>query len=176
MVNVLPEGARRSVWSFYRGRFLLAAAVTLCVCGLFAFLALLPAYAALRAEGAFFKTAPSANAGVQKGKDLERDQILRTRILLEQLSPAASSSAPVFDGLVSALGARPSGVTVDRMNYVRDTEGEVTIGGTANSREGVQTYVAALRADPRWKNISVPIGDLAGTGDGRFSITLTGTF
>src|SRR3989338_6061758 len=113
MVNVLPEGARRSVWSFYRGRFLLAAGVTLCVCGLFAFLALLPAYAALRAEGAFFRTAPSANAGVQKGKDSERDQILRTRILLEQLSPAASSSAPMLDALISALDKRPAGVTVE---------------------------------------------------------------
>lgn len=176
MVNVLPEEARRSVWRFYRARFLLAVAVTLCVCGFLAFLAFLPAYAALRAEGAFFETASSANAGVQKAKDPERDQILRTRILLEQLSPTASSSAPMFDALMSALGARPSGVRVDRMNYVRDTDGEVTIGGTASSREGVQAYVAALRLDPRWKNISVPIGDLAGTGDGRFSITLTGTF
>lgn len=164
------------MWRFYRARLSLAAAVTLCACGLLAFLALLPAYAALRAEGAFFETAPSANAGVQKGKDSERDQILRTRILLEQLSPVASSTAPMFDALISALGMRPSGVTVDRVNYVRDAGGEVTIGGTASSREGVQAYVAALRADPRWKNISVPIGDLAGTGDGRFSITVTGTF
>ena len=57
----------------------------------------------------------------------------------------------MFDALMSALGARPSGVRVDRMNYVRDTDGEVTIGGTASSREGVQAYVAALRLDPRWK-------------------------
>lgn len=174
MVNVLPDGARKNVWRFYRARLVFAAAATLCTSGLFALLALLPAYAALRAESSFFDTKSSAAAGVQKGKDAERDQILRTRILLEQLSPVASSTAPVLDALLSALDTRPAGVTVDRMNYVRGAE--VIIGGSARSREGVQAYVAALRLDPRWKNISVPIGDLAGTGDGRFSITLTGTF
>ena len=176
MVNVLPEGARKSIWAFYRTRLLLAASVALSVCGLLALLALLPAYAALRAEGAFSNAASSVDTEVQKGKDPERDQILRTRILLEQLSPTASSTAPMFDALISALGKRPAGIAVDRIRYGRDTEGELTIGGTASSREGVQAYVAALRTDPRWGSISVPIGDLAGTGDGRFSITLTGTF
>ena len=176
MVNVLPEGARKSIWRFYRARLVFAAAVALCACGLLALLALLPAYAALRAEGAFFNPALSANAAAPKGKDPERDQILRTRILLEQLSPVASSSAPMLDALISALDKRPAGVTVDRMNYARSGGGEVTIGGTASSREGIQAYAAALRDDRRWKSIAVPIGDLAGTGDGRFSITLTGTF
>jgi hypothetical protein len=175
MVNVLPEGARKSVWSFYRSRFILIGSIGLCISGLCAILALLPAYVALRTEGTF-AGAPSIDAGVQRGKDSERDQILHTRMLLDQFSAVASSSAPVLDALVSALAKRPPGVVVDRMSYRRNTGGDIAIGGVATSRDGVNTYVAALRLDPTWSNISVPIGDLAGTGDGRFSITLTGTF
>lgn len=164
------------MWGFYRTRFILAGSITLCACGLLALLALLPAYAALRAEGAITPDALSVDTGVQKGKGAERDQILRTRMLLGQFALVASSSTSVLDAFVSALGKRPAKVAVDHMSYIRNTEGEMTVGGTASSREGVNAYVAALRLDSRWKSVSVPIGDLAGTGDGRFSITLTGTF
>ncbi len=55
-------------------------------------------------------------------------------------------------------------------------KGEIVVAGRAPGRAEINGYAAALRADPRFGTVSVPIGDLAGAQEGRFSITLAGTF
>jgi hypothetical protein len=50
------------------------------------------------------------------------------------------------------------------------------IVGFSPARDAVNLYRQALQADARFKTVSVPVGDLAGTQGGKFSVTLLGDF
>jgi hypothetical protein len=50
------------------------------------------------------------------------------------------------------------------------------IVGFSLARDAINVYRQALQADPHFKTVSVPVGDLAGTQGGRFSVTLSGDF
>ena len=59
---------------------------------------------------------------------------------------------------------------------MRSNPSTIVVEGLSQSREAINEYRAELSNDARFQSVSVPIGALAGIEDGRFTVTLMGTF
>lgn len=177
MANVLPREAQKKVSRSFRARYVLVGSLALLASAIVTLLALLPAYVVVYVERTSVSgdaSLAASPAGAQEKSD--RDDILRAQMLLKDLSTTASSTTVGLDAIRAALEKRSKGITVQTISYVAGETGTIMVGGTAAGREDISAYATSLRADPRFKSVSIPIGDLAGTGNGRFTITLTGTF
>lgn len=172
MSNLLPRGAQKALWRMYVGRFILAGSLVAIVSALLAAFALLPMYLALHV-GNTGSALPSSSGEKRPEAQNERIEIARAQSLMTILSPFLSATSTLSSAVEIALSLRPKGVFVDHIRYV---SGEIMIVGAASTREGVSAYRQTLQSNSYFKTVSIPIGDLAGTQGGRFSVTLTGTF
>lgn len=156
----------------YLTRFILAGSLVAIASALLATFALLPTYLVLHTVGDTTASTPSVD---RKRSEIqsERAEITRAQSLITALSPFVSSTTTVSGAIGTALALRPKGVSVDLIRYVSK---EIIIVGSASTRDGINAYRQTLQSDPHFKTVSVPVGDLAGTQGGRFSVTLTGEF
>jgi hypothetical protein len=170
MTNVLPPIADKRLKAEYRARFLLIGSMILLVSAICFLGALAPAEIALM-------TAPAVPVVAAQGSaaDLKNDQaaITNTKALLAALQPITATSS--LNALAAALSARPSGISINRISY-NVTTNTITLVGTANTPDSVNAYHVALQNDPRFTNVSVPIGALLGEEDGSFTMTISGNF
>ena len=172
MSNVLPEQAAKVVWRMYRARFIIAGSLVAIAAAALGILALLPSYLALHVD----QTAVTVASSTPSSDQSDRDAIVRVQALLSVLLPYTSATTTSTDGLARAHAARPRGVIVNHVSYTAGKSGVLVLTGLASGREGVNAYRTALSADPFFKGVSVPIRDLTGSDDGKFSVTLSGNF
>lgn len=173
MANVLPKKSLRAMRRFHRDHFILVGSSVAFVCGLIAFLSLLPAYVIERFERS---VATDSAEVVSLPQSTVRDDLVRAQVLAKELQPFASSTVSALPFLEEVLTARPSGVKITMMSFSRGESGTIVVSGTAPSRDEISAYRTVLASGARFQSVSVPIGALAGSEDGRFSITLTGNF
>jgi hypothetical protein len=171
MSNVLPQEVRKRVWRMYCARFLIAASLILIAVAAFAALALMPSYLALHMG---YNT-PAQESPADASRTSDRDAIVHAQALLSTLSPvlsATTTTALIADALVS----RPATLRVYHITTTAGHPGSIILSGVADSIEAVSRYQSVLRADTHFRHVSVPVGDLAGTANGQFSITLSADF
>lgn len=172
MSNVLPPQQQKQAWRWHRTRFVLAGALFALGAAALSALALLPSYLAL-------SVAENANAPtVRTSKPNPEDSaaILKAQTELNALAPFLATTTSPTDAAATALGVRPSAVTIDHLAYTAGSPSTLMLSGSATSRETINTYRQALQSSGRFAHVSVPVGDLVGAASGRFSITLSGTF
>ena len=174
MVNVLPPRARKDLLRFNRTRFVLVGSFAMLIGAILAFLALLPAYTAMRFQHMASPIASTTSPAV--GDWNERAEILRAQALVTQFSSIVSGGDLAFEALTTALQVRPKGALIQNIRYTRGDKGSLVISGSASNRTDISTYRDVLARDTRFESVSVPAGALAGAEGGRFSITLTGMF
>lgn len=173
MANLLPPQAQRSMKGFYRSRFVFTASLVASACAVIALLALLPVYAMVR--GAPTETNPESAAQALP-ENSDREDLARARLMLKELQPIASSTVSALSILEEIFAARPSGTVISSVSFKRGEDGEIFIGGTSPSREDISAYRETLAKNPRFKNVTVPLGVLAGASGSRFTLTLKGAF
>lgn len=171
MANVLPRETQRDVRSSYRARFVLVGSLVFGACGIVSLLALVPAYAIVSAE-----RNAAADTLISLPPSTDREDLSRAQALARELKPAASSTISLLPVLGEILSARPQGVAVSSMHITRGDPGTISLTGTAPSRDEINAYRAILAENPRFEDVSVPIGTLTGPGNGSFSATLSGVF
>ena len=176
MANVLPLDAQKQMRRLFRARFVVVGSLAAITGALFTFLALLPSATGLYSE----LLVPSDISGTPEKNtenEAERTEILRAQSLVTQFSTMVSSTTPSFEALMSALRARPAGALVEEVRYTKDGgKGTILIYGNAKDRTSVTHYRDALEKEARFEEILIPASALAGAEDGRFSITLKGSF
>ncbi len=173
MSNVLPEEAKEAVWRMYRARFLIAGSLVMLAVALLAALSLFPSYVILQTEqGGVAAEAGSGTATAQA----DRIAVAHAQGLLTTLTPILSATTTPTAAIADALAARPIGISIDHITMTTGATGSMIVSGTAATIEAINRYQNALRADKRFTGISVPVGELAGTAGGHFSITLSGKF
>jgi hypothetical protein len=180
MSNVLPPNAQKNLLRMYRARFIVVGSRMMIGAALICGLALLPSYFALRSSAyATSNGAISAQVAAEDKSTVARVGALK-RVLENSLQ--TSSGAPaVIEGI---LAARPDGLTLEHIAYITESKKNdddtihrsysVLLTGVAMHRELISTYRAALAKDAQYKNINVPVADLAGAADGHFSMTISG--
>lgn len=168
MTNVLPPEAEKELWRIYRARFILAGSAVAIIAALLSALSLLPSYLALHANE---ETPSEQTERVTSAKDQE--DIRRAQAILTTFAPFVQATTTPSLAVIRALSLRPAGVTVDHISYM---PGSLIVSGASKTREGVGAYRKTLSADPLFSSVTVPVGDLAGSQGGRFSMTLSGGF
>jgi len=171
MSNILPVERKAVVWRMYRARFILAGSFVILCCACIAILAMAPSY--------FVLVDAAAGVGPQSGQnpstDADRAAVVHTQGLVNALSPlTGTTSASAL--IAAALSERPLGITISHVTATTGDPGTVILTGTAATVDAVNQYQRALRTDGRFPGVSVPLGDLAGTENGTFSITISADF
>ena len=155
-------------------RLLLVASLLFMLCAFVALLALMPSYAIVQAGSNALGDGSSGS--LSDADQAARDDIFRAQLMLRDLRPVASATSSALSLFDIVLRERPKGVLVRSLNYERGDPGTIIVQGTAPSREEINAYRAALAKDPAFKSASVPLQNLTGSGDGHFTLTLTGAF
>ena len=179
MANILPKETLQAEWGRFKSRLFLVGALVLLCAAAISGLALLPAHVALQVEkNAAARPDAETTALPQADRQMrrERDEVMRAQALLDSVSPIISATSSPTESINAALSLRPSGVRVDRIAFAAGPNGEITISGISPRRDSINQYKEALAKSERFKNVSVPVGALVGTEDGKFTITLSGTF
>ncbi len=171
MVNVLPPEELRDVWRFYRARFVLVFSLVMIGCAIIACVALLPSFFMLW-------TGTNGGSSLPKNVDPEADkaEFAHSRDLLAQLAPLANATSSPTEGLAHLILARPKGITIDRIVYSAGRPSSLIVTGLSDKRETINAFRDALQHDATFGNVNIPISDLVGATNGKFTITLTGTF
>lgn len=173
MANLLPPQDQKRVRWYFRARFIATGSLIAIVCGCAALLALLPVYAIAR--GAHATDDPSAvHGGISEEQD--REDVARARLLLHELESVTATSSSSLTILAEIFNVRPRGTSITSIFFERGEESAITLAGMSTSRDDIGTYREALLKDARFKNVTVPIGVLAGTAGKTFTMTITGTF
>lgn len=173
MSNVLPQLARKKVWRMYRARFLLAGSVVGLVVAALAAVALVPSYVVLQASG----LGPPAEQTISAATaSQDRMAILENQSLLTALSPLVSATTSRAQLIAAALSLRPADIRVEHITLTSGNPGTMILAGSATNISAIETYRKTLGSDSSFSSVSVPVGDLAGTQNGQFSITLLGNF
>jgi hypothetical protein len=126
-----------------------------------------------------------AHAGLSPSNDLpqkrltdttERDELSRTKLMIKDLVPIATSTSAVVETIDRALSKRPAGIYIQSIDYERGVTSRLILGGISTARDAIRAFREALGKEPIFKSVTLPLDDLTGTEDGGFTITATGTF
>lgn len=170
MANILPKEYQEAIWRHYRARFILALSASLAAAATVGFLTLLPTYIAVQAA------APGEAASQQEtGETYDQKGLARALSIVEKISDPLTATTSPSSIMADVIAQKPAGATVDRLSYIAGEPARLTIHGTA-PRDAINAYRAALAKDARFTSVSVPVGALVGTEDGRYTITIFGTF
>ena len=170
MTNLLPPQVAREARQFIRDRFVFVGSIVSILCSVVVLFAFVPAY--LVVQNGVSETTPSPTIS----ESSDREALVRARAIVAELQPLVSSTSSVITLFDDILEERPDGITVSRIRYMRSNPSTIVVEGLSQSREAINEYRAELSNDARFQSVSVPIGALAGIEDGRFTVTLMGTF
>ena len=173
MTNVLPQQARKGVWRTYRARFILTGSLVAIATALLSLAALSPSYFILQADES---GAASQNKTDADTASADRTAILETQSLITALTPLVSATTSRAQIISTALSLRPVGMSINHITLTSGKPGTMILTGSATTISAINTYRKTLEGDQTFSSVSVPVGDLAGTQNGQFSITLTGNF
>ncbi len=169
MSNVLPPEAKRQLdrAARWRSLFVLGCAGTLAA--LIATLSLVPTFISIASARASLDAPSVEEIGTARGFQV---QARRAQSLVDALEPLVMASSTPSGMLADALAVVPAGVTISVITYqaVQET---LILSGDAPQRASVNAFRDALEKSARFEKVLFPVGALAGTQDGRFTVTLT---
>lgn len=172
MSNVLPPEARLTMMRRARARFVLVGALVLLSCAVVALLSLLPAFVSISVA----RSSLSEESSEERTAREDQTAIARAQTLVQVLNPLAGATTSPVAVLNEVLTRRPAGLSVTSITYTGGSTDTFLLSGTSARRDAVGTYRDALRASGKFNEVAVPVGALVGAQDGRFSITLSGSF
>jgi type II secretory pathway pseudopilin PulG len=176
MVNILPHKTQNELRIMYYARlfgtFFLTAA---CIVGIGAGV-LIPSYFLAQEEAeaskqyaAALQQTLSVSEGGSAGKAVP--------ILAEQVTLMKSygKDAALAPALTRIVGAIPDDVSIRRMGFKFPNTGEgvITLNGNAQTRAALIAFVDALKKDPLFKGVSVPVSDLVSDDDLPFTLSFS---
>ncbi len=168
MANVLPPDALKKISGIYRARFVFVSAVAVGALTALFVLALVPSFIVLSTA------VPPAHSVAAEGAAPDSRAAARAQALVGQFTPALSSTTSPAAIFAAAIGARPSGVTINHLAFTVAQAGrgaELLLAGKA-PREKIGEYRDALSAHPLFASVTVPVSSLVGTESGDFSMTI----
>ncbi len=169
MSNVLTAEEKKKLDSRVRARYIFVAGMVATIGAIVASISLAPTLIFISTARAALN-APSVEE-VSGARD-DQTQALRAQALIEALKPIMAASTTPSIALATALELRPAGVSVTTVTY-QEGQNSLVLSGTSARREAVNMYRDALEGSGVFSKVAVPIAALAGTQEGRFTITLT---
>ncbi len=177
MSNILSSVERARVARIARDRLILCSSLMMSLVAFVALLAITPslltvAIPLMTSQGAVSSAEAESAALQEEG----RSQASRTRSMVAVLAPFAEERASVNARITQLYALRPSGVSIETITYQSGVQGQISITGVSDAREPVNDFRTILMAEGGYESVSVPIAALVGALEGRFTMTLSGTF
>lgn len=161
----------REVARTHRAYFLLAASLLLSGAGIVAGVMLLPSYLIVeRYQVSLEERIAVLSAPAADSADKELIKHIQSRV--DQLKPLIGATSTPSEAIAAVLALRPAGISIDHINYSVSKAGTVLLEGSSSAADQVSLYQRALAGSDDFAGVSVPVGALAGVGDGRFNITI----
>ncbi|HBT81820.1 hypothetical protein A3B26_01650 [Candidatus Giovannonibacteria bacterium RIFCSPLOWO2_01_FULL_48_47] len=171
MINLLPYEDKKELELEKRRRFLVVALFGASVIVFLGLILMGPIYLSLALEKrSFLRELDSASQAepLQRLAEVEQEiGKLNSKLLL--LDQGAKRGLPVSELLRRALGLAPAGIRIDSLSFSR---GKIFLGGQAQKREDLQTFIQALEAASLFRKISSPVSNLLKSVDLKFSLEL----
>lgn len=174
MSNVLPQSEKKAAQRRMRARFLFIGSCALGAGACVAILSIMPAIISLKIARAALDASHRDEAQGNPSED--QTAALRAQGLITALLPIANASSSPTAALSIALAQRPAGLSITAITYTGGAKGTLALTGTANRREDVSAFRDGLEKTGRFSKVEVPVAAILGTQEGRFTITLSGTF
>ena len=169
MANVLPTEEKKRRMREVRSRFVLTTALVLLIGAAIASASLLPTLVSLQ----FAKSDLPEEAELSQTVRDDQAKHARALTLVTALSPVVLATTTPSKSAAAALSVKPAGVSVTSVNY---SKGRILLNGVSSDRQAVNDYRESLESNDMFTSVSVPVAALVGTQDGRFTITLSGSF
>lgn len=176
MINLLSERTQHSLRMAYYARFATVVAL-LSALSIFAGAALVaPSYfLASVDEGAARDNLASSNRMLASENATGNEEVLahaaeQVSLMKEYLRPPSVATA------LSALTSRiPAGIVVSNVSVTPGTGGtdSVSLSGSAKTRDNLLSFADALRASSSLSGVSVPLSQLAGETDIKFTLSFS---
>lgn len=148
------------------------AALLLIAAGVAAGLILLPSYIIVQKNIAALSASTAAsNASTTVSSDATF--LKRAQLRIDEIAPLVTAATTSDAMIIAVLSARPAGVSIDHINYSAGKIASIVITGMARTGDQVNAYQHALLANGQFASVSVPVGALAGVGEGHFTMTIT---
>lgn len=169
MANLLPQESLLEVWVKFRSRLILAIAFLLLFLAALAAGSLLPSYVSLIAP-------PSAQENEESQESaLQRGALLRAQGIVNVISPVLTSTSSPSKAVNEAIELLPAGVSLSRIS-VDTKSGTMILTGGSPKRDAINEFRDLLLGSGRYRSVSVPVSALIGSQEGKFTITLSGSF
>lgn len=163
MINLLPISGIKKIISEYRVRLVATALVMLAVTMLIAIVLLFPAYLLASHKRTVvledLSKIGDRDASSQELKDLEKN-IKETDTTLDLLGEKGQKFSISGDIIEKTSGFRTESIKITGIFYdKRDTEGSLSLKGSATNRQSLTNFVEMLKKDTAYKDVSLPISD-----------------
>lgn len=170
MSNVVTTQHKKNMDRAMRARFIMLAGAMLLLAAFVALLSLAPTYLFLR-----IATTAIERSEQNVPPEARQDQMISfaTTNIVQALTPIANATSSPSAGIAAALALRPAGASITTVTY---SKGTLTLTGKAARRESITNYRAALEKSGLFSSVQIPVSALVGAQDGKFTITLKGTF
>ncbi|TSC61900.1 MAG: Uncharacterized protein Greene041614_823 [Parcubacteria group bacterium Greene0416_14] len=174
MSNLLPENRKRELRQGYFLRLAGVASVFILTALVFAIVGLLPSYFAtiIKAKTVEEDLKYAENARPTKRRDID---LLVSVKEVDTLSPVLETwfGMPfAYQAIADAVAERVGGVALTSIVYSREGK-KLVISGAAKQRDDLIAFKNVLQKNGTFKNIDLPVSDLARKENLSFSITIT---
>lgn len=173
MANVIPKEGLLSLRRRMNARLMLVGALVMLIAALLGIIAILPAYISINVSRAALESSTEAETQSPSEDQAAAKQAQGLITLLTPLAIATSSPATALE---TALSQKPVGVSITSISFVGGAKRTLMLSGISSRREAVNQFRDALEKTGLFSSVAVPVAALVGTQDGRFTVTLTGTF
>lgn len=173
MVNLLPQSDQKHLIGAYyihlAAVFFLAASIAVVVGAVL----LAPSYITSQASADSYERyldALAGSVGLKERSYASEDVAeLAERVRIMDLYAGSAITSELIDALGEKL---TSGIRITRIAFTRtDSGANITLGGTADTRQELLAFADALRASPSFTRVSLPVSQLVMEEDANFSIT-----
>lgn len=187
MANVLPLQRRKEGRRQYFFRVTLAGALVLSAAFIVGSVALIPAYAKARIERdsaqRFKELQEEVRKAARNDSAVQAARLVRTQIDALTQTQGTYASA-LIERVLTHFERHEASIVITSLQYRNkeaDTKKEreqgiraksLRVSGEARDREALSAFVAELKDDPLFKEVQLPVSDLAESSGARFSIVI----
>ncbi len=179
MFNLLPEPEKKQILDEYKLRRLIVLLFFIFVIGLVALISIFPSYILAsakinEAQGNLLsvKNSPIFSEGIALTNQITQ---VNQKLVALQPPPGEAYVEDIFNAVIKH---KIPTVRINGLSFARGTSGgsDLVVSGVASSRDALSAFVDALKQEPLFSNVNLPVSNFAQDVNADFSVDIKGNF
>ncbi len=178
MINLLPYIEKKRIRGLYRLRLAVAALTFLSISGAVLVILFAPSYILSNTKETFAQKQFDAHQGNETAAiDADMSQSIDDINKKLQIFTGLGKPFLVSDSVIAPiLRQKSQAIRIRQVAYTKSSDGktpEVTLSGTADSREALLSFVDRLKTEQAFSKINLPVSNFVKGSDIDFSLQIT---